>query len=116
MFKIVIFIALFAMAFASSDISELFDSFLKNSIDSQQLADGSFQTTYFIIPHRSATGLIEPFIFGTRATAEQITVSNIRRLGPVLKEVRRQRDGECNVMATCIRFVASWNLIIIFWE
>lgn len=107
MFKIFVFLALFAMAYASSDISQLFDSFLKDTIDNHQLADGSLQTTYFNIPHRSAPRLIEPFYFGTHATSAQIAVSNVRRLRPVEKEVRRQQvwddeDYDYNVMATAI--------------
>lgn len=107
MFKRVVFLTLFAIAFASSEVSQLFDSFLKHTVEHQQLVDGSSQTTYFNIPHRSAPGLIEPFLFGTRATAEHITVSNIQRVSPVLKEVRRQHvsdgdDYDYTVMATTV--------------
>lgn len=107
MLNLVIIMILSAMAFGTPDISELFDSFLKDTIDNQQLADGSLKTTYFNIPHRSAPGLIEPFIFSTHPTAAQITVFNIRRLRSVSKEVRIQdvSDGEdydYSVMATAL--------------
>lgn len=109
MFKPVAFVALFTVAIASTepDLTKLFDAFLKDVIDSQQLANGSYQTTYFNIPHRTAPGLIEPFIFGTRADSTQLTVSNVNRLRPVNKETRRQQvsdgdDFDYNVLATAI--------------
>lgn len=91
----------------SLDISKLFDSLLMDTVENQQLADGSLKTTYFNIPHRSAPGLIEPFIFSSRPTAAQITVFNIRRLRPVRKEVRCEqvwdgKDYDYNVMATAV--------------
>lgn len=94
-------------SFHTLDISTLFDSFLTDTVANHQLADGSLKTIYFNIPHRTAPGLIEPFIFSTRPTAAQITVSNIQRLRPVSKEVRHQqvwdgKDYDYNVMATSV--------------
>lgn len=109
MFKVLAFVALFHVAVASTDpdITELLEALLKDIIDSQQLADGSYQTTYFNIPHRRAPGLIEPFLFSTRANSEQLTVLNVKRLRPVQKEIRSQdvSDGEdfdYNILATAV--------------
>ncbi|KAG4068240.1 hypothetical protein HA402_007760 [Bradysia odoriphaga] len=109
MLKIITFVALFTTAIAStdSDISTLFDTFLKDVVDSGQLADGSYQSTYFNIPHREAPGLIEPFLFGTRADSAQLTLLNVKRLRPVNKEIRRQyvsdgEDFEYSVLATAV--------------
>lgn len=110
MFKIVALVALLFTAVVATtdpDIAQLFDAFLTDVVDSQQLADGKYQTTYFNIPHRNAPGLIEPFIFGTHPNSTQLTISNVMRLRPVNKETRRQQvsDGEdfdYNVLATAV--------------
>lgn len=111
MFKLIVLTtttAIVALTTATTpNISEQFDKYLQEIVDSNQLVDGSYQTTYFNIPHRTAPGLIEPFLFASRATTEQLTVSNVKRLRPVEKETRRQQvwdgdDFDYSVLATGI--------------